>query len=143
MSNVGGVRFVRVSLVLEPPCFWWLFACLALCARVSRWCGEDVAQVGVELFDGVDGRSWGLDAGLGVDQYVLEEGLAHDLLDVGGSVGRQLLKLAADAGEAAGDAVLFASELGFLNRELAAYGVVFAAVAVEVGVDLSGAPTGL
>ena len=106
---------------------------------MSRWCGEDVAQVGVELFDGVDGRSWGLDTGLGVDQYVLEEGLAHDLLDVGGSVGRQLLKLAADAGEAAGDAVLFASELGFLNRELAAYGVVFAAVAVEVGVDLSGA----
>jgi rhodanese-related sulfurtransferase len=88
---------------------------------VSGLGAEDVAQVGVELFGGVDGRSWGLDAGLGVDQYLLEEGLVHELLDVGGrvavgagavleevkgglevclgdgSVGRQLLEFAAVA----------------------------------------------
>jgi hypothetical protein len=90
--------------------------------------------IGVELLDGMDGRSADFGAGLWADQHLLEEGLVHELLDVGGrvavgagavfeevegslevclgdgSVRRELLEFAADAGEAAGDAVLFASE---------------------------------
>ena len=42
--------------------------------------------IGVELLDGLDGRSAGFGAGLWVDQHLLEEGLVHELLDVGGRV---------------------------------------------------------
>ena len=85
MSNVGGIGSSESPWSVSLPVSGGsshAWPCVAACrAGESRtW------FIGVELLDGLDGRSADFGAGLWADQHLLEEGLVHELLDVGGRV---------------------------------------------------------